>query len=150
MCLVNAYYWSQIALAGIAGIAAWGAYHQIQTFKRFELLKLLESPYVKSARQALFLATKKRSEEKWWNFDDAAFDKELEQAAAVVAGSFDVVGIVAKGSNRRFFRTHWGHSMRWTRSALDGFLTDRREQPGGNPEAFSGYETLCREAGWSN
>jgi hypothetical protein len=150
MALVDVYYCSQIALAGIAGAAAFGAYYQIQTFKRFELLKLLESPRVKKARQDLFLATKKRAGEKWWNFDDAAFDGELEQAAAIVAGSFDVVAIVAKGSNRRFFRTHWGHSIRWTRSALDGFLSDRRGQAGGNPIAFWGYETLCREAGWSN
>ena len=56
MTLVDAYYWSQIALAGIAAVAAFGAYHQIQTFKRFELLKLLESPYAKEARQRLFIA----------------------------------------------------------------------------------------------
>ncbi|QWG11692.1 hypothetical protein KMZ29_18415 [Bradyrhizobium sediminis] len=144
--LVNAYYWSQIALAIIAAVAAIAAYVQIQTFKRFELMKMLETPHVKAARQALFLASRKHPGEKWWNTDDPAFDKELEQAAATIAGSFDIVGIVAKGANRRFFRSHWGHSIRWTHKALEGFLMDRRTQAGGNPGAFSGFEGLYAEA----
>ncbi|MCK1386543.1 hypothetical protein [Bradyrhizobium sp. 21] len=145
MALVDAYYWSQIALAVIAGLAAFGAYYQIQTFKRFELLKLLESPHVKLARQRLFLADKTLRGVKWWSFKDEAFEEELEQSAAIVAGSFDLVGIVAKGSNRRFFRSHWGHSIRWTHEALEDFLEERRNQTGGNPNAFAGYETLHKE-----
>ena len=108
-------------------------------------MKMLESPHVKAARQNLFLASRKQKGKKWWNVDDPDFDKELEQTAAIIAGSFDIVGIVATGSNRRFFRSHWRHSIRWTHGVLEGFLNDRRDQAGGNPKAFSGYERLYAE-----
>lgn len=77
MTLVDSYYWSQIALAVIAGLAAFGAYYQIQTFKRFELLKLFESPHVKLAQQRLFLADKTMSGVRWWSFQDKASTKTL-------------------------------------------------------------------------
>ena len=49
-----AYYWSQIILTGIAGVAAIGAYLQIQASNKFEMLKILEAPRVRKARRLLY------------------------------------------------------------------------------------------------
>ena len=146
MTLLDVRLVSRFFLTVVATAAGIAAYWQIQTFKRFELMKMLESDRVKTARRALFASTKKRFNGKWWNFDDPQFDDQLEQAASVVCGAYDIVGIVAKGANRRFFRKHWGHGIRWTYQALEGFLEDRRTQPGGNPDAYSGYELIYNEA----
>jgi len=151
--LADMYYWAiialpfaQIALPFIAVAAAFAAYRQIQTFKRFELMKMLESERVEEARRTLYIGTKKKKDKKWWIFDHPEFDNKLEQAAAIVCGSFDIVWITAGGGNRRFFKKYWAHSILWTHKALEDFLLDRRNPDHGNPKAFSGYEVLYRKA----
>jgi hypothetical protein len=50
MTLEQGYYWSQIILTGIVALAAIGAYIQLQTYKRSELLKILEDARVRKGR----------------------------------------------------------------------------------------------------
>src|SRR5450755_4571558 len=102
MTLVDAYYWSQIILTVVAAAAGVAAYRQVQTFKQFELMKMLESLPIKDARRMLYFGTKrKKPGEEWWNFESPQFDDELLRSAEIVCGAFDIVGIVAKGANRR-------------------------------------------------
>ena len=54
MTLEQGYYWSQIVLTAIAALAAIGALLQLQTFKRFELMKYLEDPRIREARRLIY------------------------------------------------------------------------------------------------
>ena len=61
MTLEQAAYWSQIAVAVISVFAVIGAvfaakvaFDQLQTFKQFELMKILEDAKTRKARRCLF------------------------------------------------------------------------------------------------
>ena len=138
--LEQAYYWSQIGLTVIAFFAAIGAYAQLQTFKRFELLKVLEDPRVRKARRTLFkkMHATTASSTAWWDVDD-----ELEEAASDICASYDVVGILAKRRNFHFFTKEWSHNICWTYETLEEYVTHRRSD---NPIAYHGYRKLYKHA----
>ncbi|MGJ0454794.1 MAG: hypothetical protein ACR65T_16420 [Methylocystis sp.] len=137
MTLEQAYYISQILLLGVAFAAAIGAFIQITTFRRFELLKLLEEPRVREARRLIYKKKNQTNGEEWWREDCA------ERAAAIVCSSFDIVGFLATGPNRRFFARHWWYPICWTYEALEDYLNDRRA---GAPEVYEGYTRLYESA----
>jgi hypothetical protein len=139
-CLEQAYYWSQIVLTVIALVAAIGAYVQLQTFKRFELLKVLEDPRVRKARRTLYrkMHATTKPPTAWWDADD-----ELEEAASDICASYDVVGILAKRRNFCFFSKEWSHNIYWTYVTLEKYLDHRRSD---NPRAYHGYRKLYKRA----
>jgi hypothetical protein len=122
MTLEEGYYWSQIALTVIAALAAIGAYIQLLTFKRFELMKVLEEPRIRKARSLLFQRLRSTTPPPplWWESDH-----ELEEAAAAICASYDIVGMMAQGLNRRFFMK-CSYNICWTYEALEGYLEARR------------------------
>jgi hypothetical protein len=128
---------SQIAVPIIAIFAACGVYHQIQTFKRYEALKVLEEDRVRSARALLFnnLIRQEQSSPTWWLEDDS-----LEQAASLVCASFDIVGLMSKGANWEFFGIEWANSICWTFEILESYIADR------NPMRYRGYRELYTAA----
>ncbi len=129
------YYVSQIALTGIAMVAAIGAGLQLRTFKRYELLKLLEDSRTREARRTLYHRSK---EGIGWRED-----ADLEKAASLACATFDIVGLLAKGANRRFFKRYWAYSICWTHHVLDGYLIHMRNT---NPDSYIHYEKLHRGA----
>lgn len=134
--LENVYFISQIALTLIAALAAYGAYDQLKTIKKFEFLKILESENVREARRQLFMKLVRTSPaENWW--DD---DPETEKAASTVCASFDIVGIMARGTNRRFFTTEWARPIWWTYRVLEPYIAAR------NPDGYRGFRKLFQEA----
>ncbi len=136
-----AYYWSQVALALIAFAAAIVAYEQVRTFKRFELLKMLEDPRIRKARRMLYQRLRVAKEpalQIWWEDDD-----DLEEAASTVCASFDIVGRMARGRNRRFIIRGWSYNICWTYEILDGYLCERQRN---NPLAYDGYRKLYGDA----
>jgi len=135
-CLEEAYYWSQIVLTGIAFVAAVGAYAQLQTFKRFELLKILEAQPVRNARRLLYhrLRQPKAPPAEWWT------DDNLEEAASSVCASFDIVGLIARRRNWRFFTSEWAHPICWTYEVLEEYIRMR------NPNGYHGYRDLYKAA----
>jgi len=135
--LLEQLYWlSQIFLLLVAFGAAIVAYIQIQTFKRFEIFKFIEQPHIREARACVFRRIKLAKED--WRKSEA-----LQDAAALVCASYDILGIVAGWWNRRFFARHWGYSICWTYEALDDFLKDRRKS---FPDAYRGYKCLYDQA----
>jgi hypothetical protein len=130
MTLEQGYYWSQIVLTGIVAFAAIGAYVQLQTYKRSELLKILEDSRVRKARRLLYLRLRvpKEPPQLWWENDD-----ELEEVATTVCASYDIVGLIAKGRNRRFFVRQWSYNICWTYEVLNEYLSVR------HPVAYHGY-----------
>jgi hypothetical protein len=136
MTLEHGYYWSQIALTGIAFAAAVGAYVQLQTFKRFELLKILEAQAVRNARRILYHRVRQSKEPPadWWT------DDTLEEAASSVCASFDIVGLIARHRNWRFFTREWAHPICWTYEALQEYIRM------GNPDGYHGYHNLYKAA----
>src|SRR4051812_25643300 len=103
MDLVQFYYGSQIILTVIAGATAVGAYLQLQTYKRSEFLKTIEDPQVRSARRLLYRRlVSAQAPPNWWDEDE-----ELALAAGAVCSAYDIVGIMARGKNRRFFIEEW-------------------------------------------
>jgi hypothetical protein len=137
MTLECASYLSQVVLTGITAVAAYVAYHQVQTFKKFELLKILEDPRVRKARRLLYqkLRASAKHRKNWWQHDD-----KLEEAASTVCASFDIVGLMAKGCNRHFFRNEWAYNICWTYEVLGEYIKDR------NPGGYRGYHQLYKEA----
>jgi hypothetical protein len=134
MTLTEASHWSLVVVTVVvAGVAWW----QLQTFKRFELLKLLEDPWVRNARSLLYreLRGDKEPEPQWWSKNP-----RLERAASTVCASFDIVGLMATGRNRRFFRRYWAHSICWTYATLKEYIDAR------NPTGYHGYRRLYQEA----
>ena len=131
-----AYYWSQIILTGIAGVAAIGAYLQIQASNKFEMLKILEAPRVRKARRLLYKKlVEGRAPTMWWKSDD-----DLEEAASTVCSSFDIVGIMAWKMNMKFFAREWAHPICWTRRVLEDYIEDR------NKGGYRGYSVLYEAA----
>jgi hypothetical protein len=140
MCWQEWSYISQVALAAIAFVAALLAYCQWQTFKRFELMKMIEDRRVRKARRLLYEKLRlKRQSRPWWKTD-----RELETAASTVCATYDIVGLTADWGNFRYFGKHWAHSIIWTYDALDTYLKDRRESD--NSEAYKGYCKLYKYA----
>jgi hypothetical protein len=137
MTLEQGYYWSQIFLTFIVALAAIGAYAQLQTYKRSELLKILEDTRVRKARRLLYLRLRipKEPPQLWWESDD-----ELEEAATMVCASYDIVGLIAKGRNRRFFIKEWSYNICWTYEILSEYLGAR------HPVAYHGYRKLYGHA----
>jgi hypothetical protein len=135
-CLQQAYYWSQIALAVIALIAAIVAYWQLSTFKRFELLKILEALPVRKARSLLWHRWKKQPPTGDWWMNDG--ESELEEAASLVCASFDIVAIIARGRNWKFFTKQWSHTICWTYELLEKYIEARA--------AYDGYSNLYESA----
>jgi hypothetical protein len=134
-CLERAYYVSQIILTAIAGVAAIGAYLQLQAQNKIEMLKLLEAPHVRKARRLLHKKlVESEAPAKWWQFDD-----DLEEAASTVCASFDIVGIMAWRLNRRFFANEWSHPICWTFKVLKDYIDAR------NPGGYHGYRRLHEE-----
>jgi hypothetical protein len=141
-CLERVYYWSQIVLTVIAFGALLGAFLQIKTSNKFELLKILESPRIREARGLLWRklrASNASSPHMWWQYDE-----ELEKAAATVCASFDIVGIVGRRWNRRFFTRNWAYPVCWTHEALEAYIKHRSEEQ--KAQAYEGYERLYKAA----
>jgi hypothetical protein len=135
--LENAYWISECVLVLIAFAAAIAAYMHVRTFKLFELLKFLEEPQIRSARRTVFQKIRHRTDD-WWRTDN-----DLDEAAAIVCASYDIVARLARGRSRRFLRRQWAYSICWTHEALDGFVRDRRRDV---PTAYRGYTGLYLEA----
>ena len=134
--LVDWAYWSEIVLAGTAVVAAIVGYWHLQTFQRFELLKLLEDQNVRKARRVVYLKLHKQQPEDfdWWDKDE-----DLEEAASTVCASFDIVGLMASWPNRRFFRKHWAPNICWTYEALNQYIGHRSN-------GYRGYLRLYEKA----
>jgi len=130
---------SELVLAGTAVIAASVGYWQLQTFQRFELLKLLEDKNVREARRQVWLKLHKHQPKDfdWWDKEEY---QELESHASTVCASFDIVGLMASWPNRRFFIKHWAHGIRWTYKALEKYI-DHRHSNG-----YRGYRRLYKKA----
>lgn len=143
MTLAEASQWAQISsnvaqilLVVIAFAAAWFGYEQWQTFKRSELLKLLEKRHVREARHLLYKKLREQNPEPlWWQNDEI-----LEKAASTVCASFDIVGLMATGRNRRFFTKHWAYGICWTYATLEQYINAR------NPTGYRYYRRLYEEA----
>jgi hypothetical protein len=102
---------------------------------------MLESPHIRDARRDLHRAlVDKTFDGNWW--DIAANDK-LEGAASAVCASFDIVGVVAKRGNRKFFVKYWSNGICWTHESLQTYLDHRHRE---NPSAYSSYDDLYKEA----
>jgi hypothetical protein len=135
--LEYAHWGSQVWLSAVLFVTAigatLGAFLQLREFKRFELLKFLEAPQVRTARRLVyqqFYATEEPPPG-WWNTDD-----DLENAAATVCASFDIVGLMAKGYNRTFFVHEWARPICWTYIHLESYMKAR------NPGGYRGYREL--------
>ncbi|HEX4077495.1 MAG TPA: hypothetical protein VHX61_01290 [Rhizomicrobium sp.] len=137
MELQDAYYWSQIILTIIAAAAAIAAYIQLQTFKRFELLKILQDEATHEARRKVFREIKLLKGTEWWS------DDKLEDIAVKVCATYDLAGIIAKGRNRAFFVKHWGYSVCATYEILIEYLDWRRKN---SRSTFLGYSKLYKAA----
>ncbi len=133
--LEQGYWIAQIALALVAVAAAAIAALQIRTYRQYELFKLLEDSRTRAARRRLYHDRKTGD---WWKNDHA-----LERAASLVCATYDIVGLMAKGKNRRFFETYWAYSICWTHAVLKGYLAFIRKD---NPEAYPHYEALYTAA----
>jgi hypothetical protein len=141
--LQEAYYWSQIVLTGIAFAAAIGAfiaarvaYAQLEAFKQFELLKILEAQPVRKARTQLWHQVR-QSEKPLSNSWTA---ESLEEDALSVCASFDIVGIMARGRNWKFFTREWAHPICWTYELLEEYIRVR------NPNGYHGCRNLYNAA----
>jgi hypothetical protein len=149
MTLVDAYYFSQIGLAVTAVIAAGFGYGQLRSSNRYELLKKLEDEQVRKARRLLWNELRaKQPQPLWWK------DDKLEEAASTVCASFDIVGLMARHGNYRFFSKQWAPVICWTYQALQEYIAERNRN---RPRAFDNYRKLYeraklskREAGMSN
>ncbi len=136
MTLEEASWLAQIILMVIAVVAAAIAFYQVSTFKLFELLKFLEEERFRDARRVVYKHRKSRKN--WWDAND-----KLRAAASTVCASYDIVGHLARGGNRKFFKLYWAYSICWTHEALDGFLKARRKTV---PDAYHAYSELYKEA----
>ena len=129
---------SQAALLLVAIATAILAFVQLHSAKRFELLKLLEDSETREARHTLFhQVVKMKRTDRWWDAPG------LDKAAARVCASFDIIGIMAHGCNRRFFVREWAHGICWTHEALKPYLEDRRSS---DPRAYHGFHKLYGDA----
>jgi hypothetical protein len=131
-----------VGLALIALGAAVVAWVQLETAKRFEFLKVVEEPEIRKARRILYkrLRNPKRPPPSaWWESEDPD-NVELEAAASDVCASFDIVGLMAKRQNRKFFVEEWRHPICWTYAVLEDYIKYR------NPGGYRGYRSLYEEA----
>jgi len=115
------------ALVLVGAVAAAFALRHVQTLKKFELLKYIESSEVRDARRKVYqeIAIGPRQGQEWWK--DKAND-DLEKAAALVCASYDILGLVAgRLCLGRFFARSWAHSIVWSHEALKPYLDYRRE-----------------------
>ena len=136
--LEHGYWISQIILVIVAAVAALVTYYQFQTSKLFELLKYLEAPHIRTARNMIFHKLKATTNNEWWNGDT-----DLEQAAAAVCAAFSILGHLAKGRVRRRFVRDWAYVICWTYESLQPYLINRRKDV---PNAYDGYPQLYVEA----
>jgi len=134
--LVDAYYWSQIILTIIAACAVVAGYIQLQTFKRFEILKILEDESTRRARLVVFREIDQLKDAQWWHQHP-----QLEASAVIVCASYDLAGTVAKGQNRAFFAKYWGYSICESHEILERYLEHRRDK---NPSTYPEYSALYR------
>jgi hypothetical protein len=117
-------------------VAAYVGIGQLRASNRYELLKLLESPDVRDARQLLYVKLRRNQPPvKWWENDD-----ELDKAAATVCASFDIVALMARWRNRRFFCKEWGSSIIWAYEVLEEYIKSR------HPGAYKNYRKLYTES----
>jgi hypothetical protein len=136
--LESAYYVAQILLFFTAIAAAYYAYHQLVSANRYELLRMLEGERFRNARRLLWkalCAPGASPAPQWWE------DEQLEEAAAKTCASFDIVALMAKRSNRRFFSREWARSICWTYELLKPYIQDRHD-----PDAYKHYRELYKEA----
>jgi hypothetical protein len=139
MTLQNAYYYSQIVLTFIALLAGIIGYLQLLASNQYELLKMLQDEQVRKARRMLWTELcAKKPESKWWEKND-----ELEQAAALVCGTFDIVALMANYFNYLFFSREWANTICWTYDALKEYLAFRTEN---NPRSYPHYYKLYQKA----
>jgi hypothetical protein len=132
---------AQIALLVVAVLAAIVGYSQLKHANRFELLKLLEDERFREARRLLWFevcAKEPPPSLRWWAGEE---NKKLEQAAAKTCASFDIVALMAKYGNRRFFSKEWARSICWTYDLLAPYIADRHDAV-----AFKHYRALAEEA----
>jgi hypothetical protein len=138
VCLEAAYYVSQILLFVTAIVAAYYGYHQLVSTNRYELLRMLEDERFREARRLLWkklCAPGASPAPRWWE------DERLEEAAGKTCAWFDIVALMAKPSNRRFFSKEWARSICWTYELLEPFIQDRHDL-----DAYKHYRQLYNEA----
>lgn len=140
MTLQDWYFIAQILLTVIAIFAAAFAFHQTQTMRLSELLRMLESKEAREARAHIYRELVKNGPraDNWWDSDI-----NLEAAASLVCGTYDIVGILAKGENRTLITKYWSHSITWTFDALDAYIKQRRKN---DPLGYGEFGKLYKEA----
>lgn len=139
--------WALVAAAGLAAFFAWW---QVRTFKKFELLKYIEGSEVRWARRKVYHEIRPKRGEKWWNdvdSNDLAVKAEalkMEEAAALVCASFDILGLVARRFwMRRFFAKYWANGIVRSYDILKPYVDHRREV---QPSAYRFYIELYDQA----
>jgi hypothetical protein len=141
MTLQDAYYYSQVCLFFMAAGAALVGYLQLGASNRYELLKMLQDEQVRKARWVLYHEVrKKKLQGSWWDRPDLA---ELEKAASLTCATFDIVALMAKHGNYRFFSKEWSNSICWTYEVLKGYIIYRAEH---NPRSYPHYIKLYEAA----
>jgi hypothetical protein len=87
----SAYWISQVAVFGVACVAAMFAGMQLKTNRLFEILKFLQDDQAVAARR--YILTRE-------TFPDTAeaweHDEELEKAASVICANYNIVGLVLR------------------------------------------------------
>jgi hypothetical protein len=157
--LERGYWISQITLMVLALGTAIVAFRQLQTYKLFELLKILESPEFRAARRVVLCEIYERKESAWWN--DPNEGERLSNFASDVCAGYDILGRMIEYDSvgripryGRFFRRHWARSIITNHDALKGYLEHRRHPKEGYPGTYSAFTDLAvaaeREAGPMN
>jgi hypothetical protein len=138
MVLEGFYYLSQILLFFTPIAAAYYGYRQLVSTNQYELLRMLEDERFREARRLLWktlCAPGASPAPRWWE------DERLEEAAGKTCASFDIVALMAKPSNRRFFSKEWAHSICWTYELHEPYIQDRHYH-----DAYKHYHELYKEA----
>jgi hypothetical protein len=139
--LERAYWISQITLPLIAVGAAWIAIKQVRSIRLFELMKHIEDPRVREAREIVMMQVPKWKGKDWWT------DDQLREAATTLASAYDHLGSLLhfEGMGRvgRFFVDRWGEGIVRTHIALDDYLTYRRRYA---PQSYIGFTWLYQHA----
>lgn len=138
-------WWSQIVLATIALLAAIVAYLQLRAYKLLEMLKLVEDLEIRAARRTVLKELPKLKRAEWW--DDSDEGKRLEQDAADVCASYDILGLMIEndklgGGYGSFFEKYWAHSIVSCHEELQEYLRYRRQN---NPQAYEGFSRLAKK-----
>jgi hypothetical protein len=152
MTLQDTYYYSQvgvfliqIVLLFIAVGAGIVGYLQLRASNRYELLKILEDRPVREARWLVWPELgeeekRKKLQPAWWGYPSHS---DLEKAASLVCASFDIVALMAKYGNYRFFSREWANSICWTYEALQDYLAHRSKN---NQRSYPHYNELYKAA----